>query len=1696
MSLSLEVATYRTLLEAENCRLQTPGRSSQASLGFPDPKLKLHFLGKPEEQHLGSVLPVLSPTSFPSPLPNALETPVTAFLKTKEFVQARTPTLASTPIPPMSEVLCPTNAEVSLLQTQGGRQQAPAPLWAEATVPSSTGVPPELEEPGGEQPGHFPDDLTPLAPPLNPHHPVSEAKDGESSESRVSSIFQEEEGQIWEVEKETATEVKVENSLAQGTQESGVDTEEIQDSQGLLQKETLEALVEEPLMSLKIQSHETPGKENYNSSTEENLGTLKSPEKEKQTPLKSLEEKNVEAEKTLENGVPELSKHLRKEDPRMEDQELMSPEGALETASFLGKENQEVVRTSEQGRLESLTASEKESLHPLGCPDAEGQMLERLRENEDQRSPRSLEGEDQQQALRPLQKENQEPLRYEEAQDQMLERLREKEDQGFPRSPEEENQQALRPLQKENQEPLRCEEAQDQMLERLREKEDQGFPRSPEEENQQALRPLQKEIQEPLRCEEAQGQMLERLRENEDQGSPRSPEGEDQQALRSLQKENQEPLRCEEAEDQMLERLIEKENQETLESPEEEDQEAFRALQKENQEPLRCEEAQDQMLERLVEKEDQEFPRSPEGEDQEALRLLEKKSQEPLRFEEDQMLERLIEKESQESLESPEEEDQRIGKPLERENEESLRSLDENLETIVPLESRNQRSPRSLEVEEEEKRIVKPLEKVSQDSLESLEKENAQPVRYLEEDDRMIKSLLDDETHETLGSLEDRNRESIIPPESKTQGSLKPPEEEEQRIVNHLEKESQEFLGSPEEEEEQVLERSLEGENHEPLRSVDKEQQMVESQLEKESQDSGKSLEDESQETFGSLEKENPESLRSLAGQDQEEQKPEQETQQPLRAIEDEQMTESPKEKVDPDLLRPLGNDQEIVGSLDKENRESLVSLKEEGMETVKSSETENMEPLEMAEEDLERRKSVDTQEPLWSTEVTSETIGPLEKEIHKQLGFVDENQEMLTPLERESQELRSLGKWNIETVESPGGVEDSSQQCLEVEEGLEREQDQESLRSLGEVEQELSGNQQRWEDVVEDGEVGQETPLGTAGVETEDKAELHLRGQGGEEEAAEEGELLQDVVGEAWSLGSSEPKEQRVPAEAFDNLEGQPEQMGVLEVPVAQGMPEVTEQDDDRAHAGEQDSVEVTLGLEAARAGLELEQEVTGLEDPWHFTREEAIHPSLGEESVKAKIAQGLEGPGKEPKEAGALDSGILKLPKTSSEALEGKGCEESVEGWGEEEASLETSDHEGSDAPQPRPLETEEDGGVQAALTAPGPKLMEPCSPIPILTDAHEPQPQAKGIQETGWQAEAESEALGRVEDEPEFGLGEIPEGLQDWEEGREDSEADELGETLPDSTPLGLYLRSPASPKWNLAGEQRLSPQGEARKEGWGPAVLAAQGLSDPPEEEEQGHDSDLSSEEFEDLGTEASLLPGVPKEVADHLGQVPPELQPACWDQGGESDGFADEEESGEEGEEEDADEDGAESGAQWWGSGPSGGGVKVQDVTQRGDLEHESVGVSGLWDDGLRGVAANVPVTALETVSQDSAEPSGSERSESASLGGEEGQATDHVDTPLEVTSLVPGAGDTFDISGQGPDLESEQVNGRVENGLAQPEGQVVLDGDEDQGLPLQEQEVGALKVPLIGSPVHLGPSQPLKFTLSGVGGDPWSSGED
>uniref|UniRef100_A0AAA9SDR8 Nestin n=1 Tax=Bos taurus TaxID=9913 RepID=A0AAA9SDR8_BOVIN len=1495
MSLSLEVATYRTLLEAENSRLQTPASGSKASLSFLDPKLELHFPGTPEGRRPGPLLSVLSPTPLSSPLPGTLETPVPTFLKSQEFLQARTPTSASTPIPPTPQAPCPAvdaeiraqDAPVSLPQARVGRQQVPEVMWAEAKVAIPASVLPGPEEPGGQQqepsPSQSPEDHASLAPALSPDHSSLETKDGEPSASRESSRSQEEdEGQLWGLtEKETVVEAKAVSSLQQETcqEEAGLDVKEIQDAQGPLEKEALNSLEEEiqkPSIPLEKQSHETirslekENLESLRSLEEENLETLKILEKENQELLKSLEGKETEVMRSLEKETLELLKPIGKEDPQTlpslgkENQEIMrSLEVNVETFLYPGKENQELVRSLEEENAESLRTLEKESQEPLRCQEVENQGTLRL-----------------------LAKDNQEPLR----------------------SLEEEDQETSRPLGKENHESLRA----------------------PEDENHEALRPLERDKPESLSSLE------------EDQEAVRPPEREDQELLRSLEKEDQEPLR-------------------SLE----EDQEAVRPLEEENQELLRS---------------------------------------------------------------------------LEKEKEESLRSL-EDQEAMRPLEEENQEPLRSLEDQE----AMRPLEEENQEPLRSLEKEKQEPLMSLEEDQEEMRAL-----------------------------------EEDQETVRPLEKEKQESLRSLEDHEAM---RPLEEENQEPLRSLEKEKQEVMRPPEEEKQELLRSLEDQ-------------EAMRSLE--------------------EEGQMTLSPLEKVKPETLKSLGKDQEIVRPLEKENQELLRSLNEKSTEAVRSLETETPEPLKPTEEE------------------NLEILKPLEKESQEPLGSVEGNHETLRPPEKENQEsLGSLAEWNVENLQSLEEADKGSLRHLEEEEDVEQEESQASLRPLEEQGQELplSAQQQKWGDAMQgDQELDQERPPGRAGVDSGDGAELELKeldSSPAEGEVVEQGQLQLTATGEAWGPGegqpgSPEPKEQRLPAEGaggaggaagLQDPEEQPEQVGALGLPAAQGTSEVMEpelEDEDVAPGGGRASPEVTLELERAMGrseGVERgpEQEAVKLEDPGGLAREEVMEPPLGEGGMAAKKVQGLEGPRKELEEAGTLEPESGKSRDPLETPRDWEESESGALGKTEEPVSAETLwSHEGSDTLQPRPLGSE--GAEEDAKPLLGPPSLRPtesCLPSLIPEDAPGPQPLAEGNQEASWGLEGRAEVVGKAGGEQEdLGSGGIPEGLQEeGEESREESEADELGETLPDSTPLGLYLRSPASPKWDLPGEQRPSPQGEPRKEGWDPVVPASKSLGAQPseeeeeegaEEEERGHDSELS-EEFEDLGTEASLLPGVPGEGEEPLSQVPQLLlEPAAWDRDGESDGFADEEESGEEGEEED-EEEGREPGPGHWGPAPSVGSLPALSGPQGGHLlESETVGVSVPWDDGPRGAAADAPVTALETESQNSTEASGSEEeSDAAPL-----ETEDQVPGPLGTLS---GVEDTLD-GGPGPSLkeELERMNGGVVNGLEQSEG-----GGQgkpgaaggDRGSP-SEEEGASLKAPWAGAPLHLGQGQFLKFSQREGDGDSWSSGED
>nr|XP_005898832.1 PREDICTED: nestin [Bos mutus] len=1046
---------------------------------------------------------------------------------------------------------------------------------------------------------------------------------------------------------------------------------------------------------------------------------------------------------------------------------------------------------------------------------------------------------------------------------------------------------------------------------------------------------------------------------------------------------------------------------------------------------------------------------------------------------------------------------------LEKENLESLRSLEEeNLETLKILEKENQELLKSLEgketevmrsLEKETLELLKPIGKEDPQTLPSLGKENQEIMRSLEVN---VETFLypGKENQELVRSLEEENAESLRTLEKESQEPLRCQEVENQGTLRLLAKENQEPLRSLEEEdqetEDQELLRSLEKEDQEPLRSLEEDQEAV------------RPLEEENQELLRPLEEENQEPLRSL----------EKEKQEAMRSLEEEgQMTLSPLEKVKPETLKSLGKDQEIVRPLEKENQELLRSLNEKSTEAVRSLETETPEPLKPTEEE------------------NLEILKPLEKESQEPLGSVEGNHETLRPPEKENQEsLGSLAEWNVENLQSLEEADKGSLRHLEEEEDVEQEESQASLRPLEEQGQELplSAQQQKRGDAMQgDQELDQEQPPGRAGVDSGDGAELELKeldSSPGEGEVVEQGQLQLTATGEAWGPGegqpgSPEPKEQRLPAEGaggaggavgLQDPEEQPEQVGALGLPAAQGMSEVMEpelEDEDVAPGGGRASPEVTLELERAMGrseGVERgpEQEAVKLEDPGGLAREEVMEPPLGEGGVAAKKVQGLEGPRKELEEAGTLEPESGKSRDPLETPRDWEESESGALGKTEEPVSAETLwSHEGSDTLQRRPLGSE--GAEEDAKPLLGPPSLRPtesCSPSLIPEDAPGPQPLAEGNQEASWGLEGRAEVLGKAGGEQEdLGSGGIPEGLQEeGEESREESEADELGETLPDSTPLGLYLRSPASPKWDLPGEQRPSPQGEPRKEGWGPVVPASKSLGAQPseeeeeegaEEEERGHDSELS-EEFEDLGTEASLLPGVPGDGEEPLSQVPQLLlEPAAWDRDGESDGFADEEESGEEGEEED-EEEGREPGPGHWGPGPSVGSLPALSGPQGGHLlGSETMGVSVPWDDGPRGAAADAPVTALETESQNSTEASGSEEeSDAAPL-----ETEDQVPGPLGTLS---GVEDTLDGGGPGPSLkeELERVNGGVVNGLEQSEG-----GGQgkpgaaggDRGSP-SEEEGASLKAPWAGAPLHLGQGQFLKFSQREGDGDSWSSGED
>ncbi|XP_045310494.1 nestin isoform X8 [Leopardus geoffroyi] len=1117
--------------------------------------------------------------------------------------------------------------------------------------------------------------------------------------------------------------------------------------------------------------------------------------------------------------------------------------------------------------------------------------------------------------------------------------------------------------------------------------------------------------------------------------------------------------------------------------------------------------------------------------EKETLKSLEEEIQEPLMSLEEQTHETLrsLEKENPESLQSSEEESLDTSKGLEKENQELLMSLEEKNADVVRPQEKETLEPLKP-VGNEDSQTLQSLEKENQELMRSLEgtletffhpeKESQELVRSREENFESMRDL-EKENQEPLRTLEDGNRENLRLQERENQEFLNSPEDEKHKILRTLEKENQELLRSLEEEDQETM-KPLEKENQEPVKPLEDENQETMRPLETENQRSLRSLEEEDQETMRPLEKENQEPVKSLEDENQETMRPlETENQRSLRSLEEEgQETMKPLEKEnqepvwsleDQATLRLLEKEnQKPVGSLDK-NQETLRPLEIEDQEPVGSLEDENQETLRPLEKENQRSLEEDDDQ---------ETTRPLEKESQEPVESLEEDQETLRLLEQENQESgRSPGEWGLENSRPPEGRGQESQRCLMEEETPGQMRNQESPGSLKEERQEspLSARHQGREERVADQELGQETPPGGAAGGKEAEAELDVREWGGlPGKSAGHGELQLAAAREVWSAGEGrpggpEPEEQRVPVEGaggegdpegFQDPEGQPEQAGGPGLRAPQGMSEgrdlVLEGGEEAPRGGQVSEVASTAVGEAALGSQQ-------------GPEREVVVPPVGEEGLEAERRQGLEEPQKDPEEAAALKPELSSPAGRSTDPPEPpRGWEESEPEapWGAEGAfPAETLGRalSGSSAPQPGPQGPEDAGEEAVFEPASPPKPSEPRSPTPIPGDAPGPQPLAAGSQEAGWGLEGRAEALGGVEGEPEeLGSEGSPEDLQEeGEENREDSEADELGETLPDSTPLGLYLRSPASPKWDLLGEQRPPPQGETRKEGWDPSVLASEECGAQPGEEEEGEegrreeecgqDSDLS-EEFEDLEAEGSLLPGVPGEAVEPPGQRPQMLlEPAAWEGDGESDGFADEEESGEEGEEDKEEEEGREPGAGLWGPGPSVSTLRALSGPQRGTLPgSETVDVSVPWDDSSRGIAADAGEE-----SQDSTEPepSGSEEeSDPAPL-----EREDPVPGPLEshcgMGDAGLGVGGSLGVNGRVPSLkeELEHVNGGVVNGLEQSEG----GGQGEPGGPLEdEEEGGALKTPWAGPSLHLGPGQFLKFGQREGDVESWSSGED
>ncbi|XP_036613921.1 nestin [Trichosurus vulpecula] len=922
---------------------------------------------------------------------------------------------------------------------------------------------------------------------------------------------------------------------------------------------------------------------------------------------------------------------------------------------------------------------------------------------------------------------------------------------------------------------------------------------------------------------------------------------------------------------------------------------------------------------------------------------------------------------------------------------------------------------------------------------------------------------------------------------------------------------------------------------------------------------------EENQEILKSLEKEMRETLRSLEE-------------------ENEKILSSPKEG---NLERE--ENQDSLGSPGENKQETVSSLEEGVLERKESRETlgspEDIQEIVSTPEDLEREDNQETLEP--PEEENQEILKPLKEEIQEILCFSEEGnqereemQEILGLPEKEMQEtLRSLDEGNLE-------MEEENQEIPEEVKGdLERKENQETLQSL-EVE---SLDFQKPEGVAR---MGQEY---SSGRDEKDPCEIGEDHEGTEKMKPGEQSGLEgnwEVVEETGlkyggpaeeELGSQEFEEQKFPTKEtieegmtkgprVDFGEAESQELGAMTEHLSKE--NGTFRESDGIAPGDNGPI---VGLEPSEGEEVRNQEQLEREESESEKWEEGPSEPHYKEVILETSGEQLERQtGKDLQEADELNQQSNKLlmgngshlhleaPDILEEAGQGKSlgmgedprppldtfsAETTIDNTADDEGTTIQSHLMGQRGPQE---ETKQEIGASEDLQ--GSQVEEESEQMPQPSSSLPKDPlasssRAESNQEL-WESWKTEEGT-RVSEElvRETGKVDAQDTSAVFPEEVEESEEDDLSETLPDSTPLGLYSRDPESPSWGIIGKEHPSPQEEHNDTRDAPPSQAEASKAQPGEgeEDEEGAPDSEVSEEFEDLAADASLLPRGPGGLVDTVGHGSElVLDPPTWDRDGESDGFADEEESAEEEEDgdddddDDDDNDGRGEGIRHWKLGPSlGSPVSYHQEEEPKEERDRNADVPS--DTREREGAENPSSAVLEAEKEMG--PSGRPKSLDSDIQSDSEEEHSHItedrghsdleeelETPLPqnqgllgVSDLTPLdkenqalAGDLIEVpyrvdnsvrksgaslNGGGPSLnQPDDIRGEILNGLGKLEGAgqgKLWDLEREGGEGKAPGEELSSHTQWSGGPLILEQRPFLKFTQSKEeDGDSWSSGDE